>query len=521
MCVENRTQFEKLLIPIRRQLFLKLILKELQLLFLMAGACVFLLIAIASFWVVPFLNYYFLAMFAPLMVLFFIRVWLKRPGWHEAAMVYNEFVSEDRVLTAYSFLGKEGDLERLQLADALSWMKRVQSQVVKRKRKYQWFPKWLAGGVMLTLLAIATYYLVPDSFELAKKLEKDIALVKEVEKKLEEKAEKEKNPEVKKALEEAEKKLSQAKTAEEALKELEKQAKELELQTIKEKEKQKALENTQRDLERNGMANLAQMLEQKDLEAFEKELKELNDKWNELSEEQKKALSQLSGENQQLTEEQLEQLLEQIELALESPELLEQLAAAQAAIQNAGMNMQNQMISNGMAPTQMAFAPSGQQGGQPQGQPNGNGQTPSGNGQQGNGNSPGNGSGNGNGNGNGTGSGSGSGSGSGGAGAGMGSGSGIGGGAGLGQGSREMLTIPERMGGDTNIETDNGVIGEGAPGQQSEGTGPVLKGSIRPYSEVFGSYQEAYRQSTERLELPADLGDIVKNYFSTIDPNKE
>jgi hypothetical protein len=84
-----------------------------------------------------------------------------------------------------------------------------------------------------------------------------------------------------------------------------------------------------------------------------------------------------------------------------------------------------------------------------------------------------------------------------------------------------MLTIPERLQGGTNVETDNGNIGEGAPGQQSEGSGPILKGTIRPYSEVFQSYEQAYRQSTERVDLPADLGDIVKNYFSTIDPNKE
>lgn len=97
----------------------------------------------------------------------------------------------------------------------------------------------------------------------------------------------------------------------------------------------------------------------------------------------------------------------------------------------------------------------------------------------------------------------------------------MGSGASLGQGSRELLTIPNRLQGDTNVETDAGNIGEGQAGQQSEGTGPVLKGNIKPYSEVFESYEQAYRQSTERLELPADLGDIVKNYFSNIDPNKE
>lgn len=533
--MEDHKQFEQLLKPIRRQLLIKLILKEVQLLFLLTGACVFLLITVASFVVVPFLIYYFLAMFFLLMIILLIRIWLNRPGLYESALVYNTFVAEDRVLTAFSFLGNSGELESLQLADTIFFMKKVQNEVYKRK-KYVIFPKWITIGFLFFLASVAFYFTVPDSFESAKKLEKEIKLVKEVEKELEEKVEKEKDPEVKKALKEAQQKLSQTKSAEEALKELEKQSKKLELQAIKEKEKQKALRNWQNELDRNGLGNLANLLEQKNLEAFEKELKELNKKWDELSKEQQKAISQFSEKDQQLSDEELEQLLAQIEDALQSPELLKQLAAAQALIQNTGMSMQNQMVSNGMPPTQLAFAPPGQTSGgssQQQGTtPNGNGQTPSQNGQPNNGNGSGNGSGSGSGNGSGAGSGSGTGSGSGsgtgtgsgsgsGSGTGSGSGNGMGSGAGLGQGSREQLTIPDRLQGGKNVETDVGTIGEGQAGQQSEGTGPVLKGNIRPYSEVFKSYEQAYRQSTERLELPADLGDIVKNYFSNIDPNRE
>lgn len=155
-----------------------------------------------------------------------------------------------------------------------------------------------------------------------------------------------------------------------------------------------------------------------------------------------------------------------------------------------------------------------------------NNQNPQNNNQNQPGNSPNNGSGSGSGTGSGSGSISGSGSGAGsgsgsGSGTGSGSGSGLGGGAGLGQGSRDLLTIPSGMEGETNIENDNGSLGKGTQGQQFEGNGPVIKGSIRRYSEVFGNYESSYRQSTDRYKLPADLEEIVKNYFTSIDPDKE
>ncbi|HWJ76600.1 MAG TPA: hypothetical protein VNR61_00800, partial [Niallia sp.] len=129
--------------------------------------------------------------------------------------------------------------------------------------------------------------------------------------------------------------------------------------------------------------------------------------------------------------------------------------------------------------------------------------------------SGGNGSGQGNGNGSGQGNGTGSGKGNG-----QGNGSG-GSGAGLGSGSRELLTIPEKVNGKQNQEVDTGKLGEGKQGELQEGEGPVLKGSITPYEQVFSKYEKAYRESTARYNLPKDLENIVKNYFTDIKPNEK
>ncbi|MEH7106932.1 hypothetical protein V7083_04040, partial [Bacillus sp. JJ1764] len=73
----------------------------------------------------------------------------------------------------------------------------------------------------------------------------------------------------------------------------------------------------------------------------------------------------------------------------------------------------------------------------------------------------------------------------------------------------------------TNLETDSGNLGQGSPSQQFSGNGPVLRGQIRSYQEVYGQYMDTYWNSTDRVTLPSDLEEIVKSYFTTIDPNKE
>ena len=436
--------------------------------------------------------------------------------------IYNQFVPDDRVLYAYKFLEDDRIIAVLQVADAISHMKNTQEAVIRRKKQY-WYPRRLL--LILTLIAgsILLFVTPNDKIEMAKQHEKEIKLAAEAEKELEEKIKKEKDPEVKKILKEIKDKLADKKTAEEALKELAKQTKNIELKELKEKEKQTVLENWKAELKKSGLENLEKLINQKNLEAIEKELTKLNEKWSELSEEQKKALSQLAQKEEQLTEKELSHLVEQIESALDSQELLKELAAAAESIKNTGMELQNQMNANGFPPGQLAFAPPNQtasQGTSPAGQSNTNNGTVPKTGQNSQGSSSGNGTGgngsgsdNGNGGGSGTGTGSGSSSGSG--------GGGTGSGAGTGQGSREMLTIPDQLAGKENLESDHGTIGEGQSGQQLDGLGPILKGTIRPYSEVYGEYEESYRQSTDRYKLPVDLEEIVKNYFTNIDPNKE
>jgi hypothetical protein len=517
--MEDRIQYLKLLKPIRRQMLLQLIVKESQVFLVLAAALSFLLITAARFIAIPFLSYYFWPIILLSLLVSIYRIWEQRPGMAEAAALYNRFVAEDRVITSFSFLQDEGIIARLQLADTVKHMKKVHDKVLGRK-KISLFPKPLSLFFAFFAAAVLLYLIPSENIELAHKQEKEIKLVEEAKKELEKKAEKEKNPAVKNELETAKDKIAKKKSAEEALKELAKQTKSLELKALKEKEKSLALENMKSDLNKNGLDQLSRMLAQKDMAAFEKELSKLNDQMDGLSEEQKKTLSELTGSEEPLSEEELSKLLEQLEEAMESEELLIQLAAAQQALQNSGLSLQQQMAANGMPPGQLAFAPPGQPGSQGTSTNSQQGQKQNNSGQQnnqtGNNSSSGNGSGTGTGSGSGTGSRSGSGSGSG-----TGSGSGLGGGAGLGQGSRELLTIPSHMEGQENIENDNGTLGEGNSGQQFEGDGPVLKGSIRSYSEVFGSYEKAYRQSTDRYKLPADLEEIVKNYFTSIDPDKE
>ncbi|WNS77142.1 hypothetical protein RRV45_09200 [Bacillus sp. DTU_2020_1000418_1_SI_GHA_SEK_038] len=523
--MEDRKQFKNLLRPIQKQLLVQLIIKEVQLLLVFAGALSLLLLVLARFIVIPFVNYYFLSFILALFIIFIIRIWRKRPKLHEAVIIYNHFVPDDRVLTAYSFLKTEGIMAAIQLSDAVKQMKSTSEKVYKRKKQY-FYPNWLFLSLVFTAAAIFLFVSPNENINLAKQKEKEIKLVTEAEKKLREEIKKEKDPEVKKTLQEAVDKMGEKKSAEEALKELAKQKKELELKALKEKEKQMTIENWKNELKNNGLSDLEKVLNEKNLEAIEKELAKLNEKWNGLTDEQKKAFNQLAENDSQLNEEELAKLMEQIESVLNSEEFLAQLAAAQQALQKAGLAMQNQMASNGIPPGQFAFSPPGQSsnganpsGGQPSGQSS-NGQQ---SGQNPQGSSGGNSSGNGAGNGSGAGSGNGSGSGSGsGSGAGSGNGSGAGGlGAGKGQGSRELLTIPGQLEGQTNVERDTGGLGEGSPAQQTEGSGPVLKGSIKPYDEVFETYEKAYRQSTDRYKLPADLEEIVKNYFTNIDPNKE
>ncbi|MBB6443810.1 hypothetical protein [Bacillus benzoevorans] len=520
--MEEKVAFLQLLKPVRKQLWTALFVCEFQLYFLFLGVWLACILLLSRIIVIPFPLHYSILGAAALMGLLLFRIWRKRPDDYDAVLLFNRFVADDRVVTAYSFIGKGGLMETLQLQDAVKHMKRKQEEVLQRRKKH--LEKRMLLWSALLFAGCAILFILPnENSDLAKKRENDIKLVNKAEKELKEKLKQEKDEGVKKSLEEAKEKVAQSKTAEEALTNLAKQMKELELKVLKEKEKQEVLKDWQDSLNESGINQLAELLAKKDLRKIEKELAKLNGQWEKLPEKQKEAMQSFTGQEQQLSAEELERIVKTIEEALQSEDILADLARAKTAIESSGQALQQQLAANGTPPEKLAF--SSGNGGKPSGnKSNGNGQTgvensvsSQGKSSTGANQSGSNAAGNGTGSGNGSGSGSGSGAGSGGGGTGSGNGSG----AGLGEGPRGFLTIPEKTTGKENREIDGGQLGEGAAAEQTEGSGPVMKGTVRPYEEVYGEYEESYRESSDRYKLPANLEKIVQNYFTNIDPNGE
>ena len=153
-----------------------------------------------------------------------------------------------------------------------------------------------------------------------------------------------------------------------------------------------------------------------------------------------------------------------------------------------------------------------------------------------NGNGDGSGSGNGSSgadSGTGTGSGSGDGSGQGagsgssdGAGAGSGTGAGSGGagsgagGSGAGTGSANTIFDPVEgleAGGDQSQV--GGEIRPGQGGQQTTLPGmPAVGGTLVPYTSVYARYSQQAMEALNRQNLPLHLRDLVKEYFTSLDP---
>ncbi|WHY79313.1 hypothetical protein QNH20_09320 [Neobacillus sp. WH10] len=522
--MEGKKLFIKLLQPLRRQLLLKRIFIEFHYWILAASAFSVMILTAARIFVIPFFHEIIWLGCFMIFLVFVIRTIRKLPGLREAAKLFNSYIPDDRVITAFSFLDDEGKLQKLQLAEALPFMKKEQQQVLERKKSYI-MPKWLFIAVVLICLSALLNYYPNQNLQLAVKKETEMKVLKKVEKKLEEKEKKENNAETKKALEKAQEIISKNSDPKETLLELAKQKKELELKALKHQEKLENFQAWQQELKKADLNKLAATLEEKDIDKIKKELEQLTKNYDSLTESGRQALGKLTGSNQKLSEKEIAKLTKQISEALNTENKMNELADAQAALGEAEESLQNELLENGLQSKQIALNHSNQSAGGKKNSKNGNPSTGSqgsnqgnqsaGNGSQDNG-SKGNGNGSGSGNGAGTGQGSGSGTGTG-----SGGGTGSGNGAGLGTGSRQLLTIPEKIGGKNNLETDTGNIGKGSPAEQFSGNGLILKGQLRSYQEVYGNYTDAYRKSTDRVKLPSDLEEIVKNYYLLLDPNKE
>ncbi|MDO7907309.1 phage tail tape measure protein [Paenibacillus sp. JX-17] len=205
------------------------------------------------------------------------------------------------------------------------------------------------------------------------------------------------------------------------------------------------------------------------------------------------------------------------QLGQQGRQLADQMAAAGMTVPDAwGRSSNADMAAAGADGNPASYSDSSGSDGDPTNAGGAGAEGSQGAGQQagsGSGSNPGQGSGSGSGR-----SGQGAGSGTGGSGSGQGSGSGNGGGAGLGTGGRTLVTTPRGLKGSGSASNDAGPVRSGGSVQRG-GKAAVEAGQSRSYTEVYGSYAAAAKDSLNRSDLPAQMQGLVENYFMEINPD--
>ena len=89
----------------------------------------------------------------------------------------------------------------------------------------------------------------------------------------------------------------------------------------------------------------------------------------------------------------------------------------------------------------------------------------------------------------------------------------------MGEGQYDPIYAPQRLGGEPGDEqvflqqdSEDGQIVEGEFAANPNGTATV------PYNQVFRSYANAAFQNLDTGYVPLSLRDIVRNYFTSLEP---
>ncbi|MFD2045784.1 hypothetical protein ACFSTA_13670 [Ornithinibacillus salinisoli] len=525
--MDEKQQFIRLLKVTKRKLIMNQAIRSIHVGLLIMAIAIVLMTLLARMVVIVHLLEKMLFLSTFILLITIVYIIIKRPTNRSAANLFDEYVRDDRVITALNYLYDESAISHLQRRDAIVHMNKVKITIEHEKSKvFYW--KQLIFVLFLFSVSIGSLLLPNEVMQTAEQLELDEEIVEKAKGEIEKLVEEDnKVDEIQKELLEE---TQDVKESEELLEKLLKQEEKL----VKEKVNALNEENKLKELANgvNELQELSSALEQLDTEKLNDALNKLmENELSALSEQQQKALEELIsavtnqeiGNLSELSQEQLNEIMSalgnQLGAMIENANSIPQLTNLQEQVQNIASTLNENRNANGLSNSnELAFGSSSQSNNQHSENPSdNNGSSSQGQGQSsgdGNGSGSGNGDGNGSGNGSGNGNGSGSGNGSG-----NGSGS-NGNGAGFGQGSRE-LTIPEEIEGENTIETDNGELGEGNSEQQTAPNAPILKGSIRSYDEVYGNYEKAYRNGIERMDLPTYLEDVVKGYFSDLDPRGE
>ena len=407
-----------------------------------------------------------------------MRVITNRLSKKEALITLDSYFSHNELLTA---LTAKEDNTLVQSLLKKAFAQKDQALVAFKKRpKKVYQPKMLASTFGLFMILLLLVALPAATQQEAKVVEADRDITKKIEKAVDEQLKKELSEEAKKELTQLKKALQEAATSEQALKELVKKQKELMKQEQKLTEQQQASELGQGDIQQLS------------------ELAALN-----------KELATTAGEAQS----ELSKLGKPVDLNLQKTIAnMNSSSASNQSNAQQGTTASNSGQNNGNSQSGSQGQGTSSSSNNSQGQQGNSSSSSQGQGQQGNSSGSGQGQ---------QGAGSGSGPGQGQQGGGSSSGSGAGGGngglqGGKGSGGRDLLAVPNRIGGSSDTTIDSGNTGEGDTIEE-KGLVPAMKGDIRPYGEVVGTYKDSYMQSTERLQLPSDLQQMVQNYFTSIE----
>ncbi|MGG1660761.1 hypothetical protein [Brevibacillus sp. NRS-1366] len=570
---KSNDELQSLLEPIRKRLKLHVFIRQLTVFGLWGMGGSVLALLLARLWPIPYYLWIACALFLLSVLGGGLSVIWRQPTLLQSARVADGNGLAERVVTAWENRKNHSTVAKMQREDALRLLRKQLPQIVEsiqvfadtQKKKYA------IGGLLVASLLLVLWP-NPQDLRLAQMAEEKKA-VAEVEKEVEAiKQEAKSDPAMSEAqkkqmeemLEQAKKALAKANDPAERLNALRAAEKQLEKWKEAQERKQTALQELQRSLgNQQGTRSVADAMNSSDRQAMtealkqmEKALEAMNPKEREqLASELEKAAEQLKKEAESAQSEELKEIANQLAqaaaqtaqgqvpqaMAAMETSLMQAMAGAQQAQQgmlaaaNAAASLQQSQMTlasagasagssgtagngtaSGTAGTGQAVPVSGTPGNNPSQPASGAAANP-GSGtpnQPANGNGgAGQGSGSGQGNGSGQGIGSGSGSGNG-------SGSGQGSGAGLGAGNHELVTIPtNRIDGENGpSETVGGPLGAGPSQSQQSGNTQVSSGSTLPYEEVYGQYEQFARESIEKGNIPGDYKEVVKEYFSKIEP---
>jgi len=488
--MEHTQQFLQLLQDIRKRLWINQLWYYIQLLLVCAGVFILGIVSIAALIVIPYWERILWVGCASTFIGVAILFYRRRASLKDSALAYDRFVDDNRVTAAYSSLHSGHALSSLVVNDALNMMKSAHPEVLKyRKKRIK--PSFLISSGILMLLSLLIFTQWNTSFQEAKRIEKEKEIIAESNKRIAEQGKKKENASIKEKLLKKNEELEKVKEAAKRYDEITKKVKELEFQKKSIEKQNEKLQEVKKKIADINVENVNKALQEKNSDKLQRA-------FNQMTKAQRDQLL-MALKSQDI--DSLEELSALMKESDSVEEQLDQLAKLQDELQNEANLLKNAI---GKSDTTGSDPLAQNSGKAPSNQANskslGN-QAPS---SSANGNQPGNSAANSSGQG----------------GNGNGSSPLAGNGAGNGQGSREMLSVPEEIEGQNHIERDTGKLGEGEQGERFESNGPVQKGTLRPYEEVYQDYYSSYRKSSDRSTIPKDLENIVQSYFSEIDPGE-